>query len=59
MLTWAVREATAHNKQVAPSLRYAQLWGTPAQDIAESGSVPDRIGEWRLVGREGAPASQL
>ena len=32
---------------------------TPARDIAGSGSVPDRIEERSLVGREDAPASHL
>ena len=50
---------TADNKQVAPPLRYAQLRGTPAQDVAGAGSVRGSIEEWSRVEREEAPASQL
>ncbi len=49
----ALAGATSCNKQVAPTPRCARLRRTPAQDIARSGSVPDRIEERCFVGTRG------
>jgi hypothetical protein len=46
--------APSDGKQVAPT-PLTRLRGTPAQEIAVSGSVPDCLDEWSLAGREDAP----